>query len=55
MLLDACSWNEWLTLPIKYSDLPRNAQLAFTIWDIYGSSLTSPVGGATMSVFGKQG
>jgi len=54
-LLNVCSWNEWLTLPLKYSDLPRNAQLAFTIWDIYGPSQTTPVGGTTISVFGKQG
>jgi phosphatidylinositol 3-kinase len=32
-------WNEWLTLPIDYSTLPSNAQLAITIWDL------SPVGG----------
>ena len=50
-----CSWNEWLTLPIKYSDLPRNAQLALTIWDIYGSRDAVPVGGTTVSVFGKKG
>jgi len=55
LLLNAFSWNEWLTLPIKYSDLPRNAQLAFTIWDIYGPNQTTPVGGTTISVFGKQG
>ena len=50
-----CSWNEWLTLPIKYSDLPRNAQLALTVWDIYGSRDAVPVGGTTVSVFGKKG
>jgi len=55
VLFNAGSWNEWLTLPIKYSDLPRNAQLAFTIWDIYGTNQTTPVGGTTISVFGKQG
>ena len=49
------SWNEWLTLPVKYSDLPRNAQLALTIWDIYGTSTAVPVGGTTVSLFGKHG
>ncbi|RMC00722.1 hypothetical protein DUI87_22749 [Hirundo rustica rustica] len=29
-------WNEWLKLPVKYPDLPRNAQVALTIWDVYG-------------------
>ena len=50
-----CSWNEWLTLPINYSDLPRNALLAFTIWDIYGPNRAVPVGGTTISLFGKHG
>jgi phosphatidylinositol 3-kinase len=49
------NWNEWLTLPIKYSDLPRDAQLAFTIWDIYGPNKPMLVGGTTISVFGKHG
>ena len=33
------AWNEWLTLPILYSNLPLNTQLAITIWDL------SPAGG----------
>ncbi|KXJ06048.1 Phosphatidylinositol 3-kinase catalytic subunit type 3, partial [Exaiptasia diaphana] len=49
------NWNEWIKLPIKYPDLPRNAQLAFTIWDIYGPRKAVPVGGTTVSLFGKYG
>lgn len=49
------NWNEWLRLPIKYSDLPRDAMLAFTIWDIYGTDKVIPVGGTSISVFGKKG
>ncbi|KAM3938265.1 phosphatidylinositol 3-kinase catalytic subunit type 3 isoform 2-T2 [Leptodactylus fuscus] len=49
------NWNEWLTLPVKYPDLPRNAQLALTIWDIYGPGKAIPVGGTTVSLFGKCG
>ena len=49
------SWNEWLKLPIKYPDLPRNAQVCFTIWDVYGPRKTIPVGGTTVSLFGKHG
>ncbi|XP_032217979.2 phosphatidylinositol 3-kinase catalytic subunit type 3 [Nematostella vectensis] len=49
------NWNEWLKLPIKYPDLPRNAQLAFTIWDVYGPRKSTPVGGTTVSLFGKYG
>lgn len=55
LLLLVISWNEWLKLPIKYPDLPRNAQLAFTIWDIYGPRKAVPVGGTTVSLYGKYG
>ncbi|XP_054714105.1 phosphatidylinositol 3-kinase catalytic subunit type 3-like [Uloborus diversus] len=49
------NWNEWLVLPVKFCELPRNALLAFTVWDIYGPNQSVPVGGATVSVFGKYG
>ncbi|KAK3098684.1 hypothetical protein FSP39_021968 [Pinctada imbricata] len=49
------NWNEWLTLPVKYSDLPRNAVLALTVWDIYGTNKITPVGGTTLQLFGKRG
>ncbi|KAK3601062.1 hypothetical protein CHS0354_029288 [Potamilus streckersoni] len=47
------NWNEWLTLPVKYSDLPRNAVLGLTIWDIYGTNKALPVGSTTITLFGK--
>ena len=49
------SWNEWLKFPVSYSDLPRNSLLVLTIWDIYGPRKVIPVGGTTVSVFGKHG
>ena len=49
------SWNEWVTLPVMFSDLPRNAQLAFTVYDTLGPSKIQPVGGSTISLFGKHG
>uniref|UniRef100_H0X862 Phosphatidylinositol 3-kinase catalytic subunit type 3 n=1 Tax=Otolemur garnettii TaxID=30611 RepID=H0X862_OTOGA len=49
------NWNEWLKLPVKYPDLPRNAQVALTIWDVYGPGKAVPVGGTTVSLFGKYG
>lgn len=49
------SWNEWLKLPIKYPDIPRHAQVCFTIWDVYGPRKAIPVGGTTVSLFGKYG
>lgn len=50
-------WNEWLSLPITYSNLPLSAQLAITIWDLSPaeageSNLHSvPFGGTTIPLF----
>lgn len=49
-------WEEWLTLPLKISDLPRNSQLAITAWDIESpQSGDVPVCGACLSLFDKYG
>lgn len=47
------SWNEWITLPVIFSDLPRTAQLTFTLYDCSGRSVV--VGGTTISMFCKNG
>ncbi|XP_077598670.1 phosphatidylinositol 3-kinase catalytic subunit type 3 [Stigmatopora nigra] len=49
------NWNEWLRLPVKYPDLPQSAQVALTVWDIYGPGRAVPVGGTTVTLFGKHG
>ncbi|ELU04838.1 hypothetical protein CAPTEDRAFT_155274 [Capitella teleta] len=49
------NWNEWITLPVKFCDLPRSSQLVLTVWDIYGPCGVKPVGGTTISLFGKHG
>lgn len=49
------NWNQWLQLPVKFADLPRNAVLALTVWDMYGPGRAVPVGGTTVSLFGKHG
>lgn len=49
------SWNEWLTLPVQFNDLPRTAQLALTIYDCFGSDKLGAVGGTTVSLFSKHG
>ncbi|XP_046966476.1 phosphatidylinositol 3-kinase catalytic subunit type 3 [Vanessa cardui] len=49
------NWNEWVTLPVYYSDLPRNAILAMTIYDCAGPGKVMVVGGTTISLFGKHG
>ena len=55
-------WNEWVRLPVKYSDLPRTAMLAITVYDCSGSGgIEDPlpnqmaVGGTTVSLFCKNG
>uniref|UniRef100_A0A8C7FQC8 Phosphatidylinositol 3-kinase catalytic subunit type 3 n=1 Tax=Oncorhynchus kisutch TaxID=8019 RepID=A0A8C7FQC8_ONCKI len=49
------NWNEWLKLPVKYPDLPQSAQVALTVWDVYGPGRATPVGGTTVTLFGKYG
>ncbi|EPQ26286.1 uncharacterized protein PFL1_06221 [Pseudozyma flocculosa PF-1] len=48
-------WSEWITLPYKLSDLPLNAQLAFTVYDVAASATTRVVGGTTFRLFSKKG
>ncbi|BGP41137.1 Phosphatidylinositol (PI) 3-kinase [Rhodotorula kratochvilovae] len=47
-------WNEHVTLPIKYRDLPLSAQLAVTVFDIAGPRQRAVVGGATLRLFGAK-
>ena len=49
------NWNEWIELPLRYKDLPRNAMLALTIYDILGPRKEIAVGGTTISLFGEHG
>jgi phosphatidylinositol 3-kinase len=49
------NWNEWVSLPFSFSDLPRTAVLGFTILDCTGPAQTSVIGGTSISVFGKHG
>lgn len=49
------NWNEWITFPIHYKDIPKSAILALTVYDIYGPRKAVPVGGTTISIFGNHG
>lgn len=49
------SWNEWIVLPIQFSDLPRNALLTLTVYDCAGPTTMTAVGGTSISLFGKHG
>ncbi|KAE9386016.1 atypical/PIKK/PI3K protein kinase [Gymnopus androsaceus JB14] len=51
---NAYIWNEWITFPIRYCDLPLSAQITFTVWDIAGPRAAAPVGGTTFRLFGKK-
>ncbi|CAG8726130.1 17305_t:CDS:10, partial [Acaulospora morrowiae] len=46
-------WNEWLTIPLKFRDLPVTSQLALTVYDVYGPRKAVPIGGTTFRLFGK--
>ncbi|KAG6832644.1 hypothetical protein H0H87_001017 [Tephrocybe sp. NHM501043] len=48
------TWNEWITLPIRYCDLPLSSHITFTVWDIAGPRAAAPVGGSTFRLFGKK-
>ncbi|KZP27427.1 atypical/PIKK/PI3K protein kinase [Athelia psychrophila] len=48
------TWNEWITFPIRYCDLPLSSQITFTVWDIAGPRSATPVGGCTFRLFGKK-
>ncbi|KAK1232983.1 Phosphatidylinositol (PI) 3-kinase [Marasmius sp. AFHP31] len=52
---NAYIWNEWISFPVRYCDLPLGAQVTFTIWDIAGPRAAVPVGGTTFRLFGKKG
>lgn len=47
------NWSEWITLPVMFCDLPRNAQLCLTVYDCVGPTDTQPIGGTTITFFGK--
>lgn len=49
------AWNIWLSLPIKFCDLPREAMLCINIYDCNGPNEMYPIGGTTISLFSKKG
>ena len=48
-------WNQWLTLPIKFCDLPEDSLLCLTIWDCNGPGEREAIGGTSVSLFGRKG
>ncbi|RKP12250.1 kinase-like domain-containing protein, partial [Piptocephalis cylindrospora] len=37
------TWNEWLILPIKYRDIPRDASLVFSVWGVQDDMRPDPL------------
>ncbi|CAF1482291.1 unnamed protein product, partial [Didymodactylos carnosus] len=52
---DKWNWNEWLTLPLRYCDLPRHSLLTFTIHDVLSPTQVTLVGSTTISLFAHDG
>lgn len=48
------TWNEIITLPIKYRDLSRDSRLVVTVYDIQGPRKLQIVGGSSLGLFGKK-
>lgn len=49
------SWNEWITLPLRYCDIPRYAVLAFSIHELVSPSEIRTIGSSTISIFAADG
>jgi phosphatidylinositol 3-kinase len=49
------SWNEWLTLPLRYCDLPRHAILTFSIHELISPTDIRIIGSTTISLFASDG
>ncbi|KAH3742753.1 atypical PIKK PI3K protein kinase [Pelomyxa schiedti] len=47
-------WDEWITLPIQYQDIPETATLVFVLWDVESPRRAHPVGHASLPLFGKK-
>ncbi|XP_065836235.1 phosphatidylinositol 3-kinase catalytic subunit type 3-like [Oscarella lobularis] len=49
------SWNEWISMPIKYKDIPFRAQIVFSVYDVYSAGKSLKVGTAKIPLFDEDG
>lgn len=56
-----CNWNTWLTLPICYNELSRDARLTFSIYDYHDNNSNNSqlephiIAGTCLNLFSKRG
>ncbi|GFR39758.1 hypothetical protein Agub_g242, partial [Astrephomene gubernaculifera] len=48
-------WDEWLTFCVKYRDLPSDAQLALSLWEVAPGRGPALLGSCVMRLFSKRG
>ncbi|KAJ3342264.1 Phosphatidylinositol (PI) 3-kinase [Gonapodya sp. JEL0774] len=46
------AWNEWLTFPIRFCDLPLTSQLVINVYEPYAPRKSRLLGGTTFRLFG---
>ncbi|XP_037082276.1 phosphatidylinositol 3-kinase catalytic subunit type 3-like [Pollicipes pollicipes] len=49
------NWNEWLTLPVRYCDLPEDASLRFTVFEPSRPQSAAVVGSTSIPIFTAEG
>eukprot|EP01119_Soliformovum_irregulare_P016014 TRINITY_DN4594_c0_g4_i2.p1 TRINITY_DN4594_c0_g4~~TRINITY_DN4594_c0_g4_i2.p1 ORF type:complete len:400 (-),score=86.60 TRINITY_DN4594_c0_g4_i2:220-1419(-) len=47
-------WDEWIELPIKYSELPYSSVIVLTLWDIVAPRRESILAGTYFSLYGSE-
>eukprot|EP00761_Pharyngomonas_kirbyi_P010894 gb/GECH01010917.1/.p1 GENE.gb/GECH01010917.1/~~gb/GECH01010917.1/.p1 ORF type:complete len:900 (+),score=181.57 gb/GECH01010917.1/:1-2700(+) len=48
-------WGEWISFPVTYSDLPPDAELRITIYDVFAPNKNTAIGGSSIPIFTDQG
>ncbi|KAL9644212.1 hypothetical protein ABK040_005673 [Willaertia magna] len=48
-------WDEFIHFPIRYFELPSNAKICFTIYDVYSPNKKVIIGSCCLPLFGRKG
>ena len=49
------AWNQWLAFPVKYRELPSDAFLCITVWDVFSPTTKTPIGGVAVPLVNHMG